>query len=864
MRPLVLRLKGFTAFRDEQEIDFRDLDLFAVWGPTGSGKSSILDAITYALYGKVARVEGVREETLTGLISHGQPRLAVTLDFDCGGSAYRITRTLPRGGQTKVRLERSEGEDWVSFGEGADRVRDVNRAIVELVGLDFDAFTRAVILPQGKFAEFLTGDADERRSILTELLGLELFGRMAKAANEISRDARVAADTKTGIVEGEYAGVDKSAVAAARKTAEQQKGRAKAARDLEVTLTDLNKLWEAERAAAEALAKLSEETADVATDMAGTSRTLLEQARRATEAEKVLKTASSRCDDLEKKRERARAERAHLEKTGGSLEHLTELRLRAEKLGDLRAESEGALLTLEERQRQLDRAQRDEKAAGKAVADAKKRHESAERKETEARVAHEEAHRVDLVAAVVQGLGPGDPCPVCERPLEHLPAVDAAKLETAGRTIERAEAARKEAEEKWRAAQLTQAKATENVKALVETITASERDSEGKKARVAEEERVLASALGGPLPDDVTGVFGDRVGTLKDLLAGERTAEEELNKANDELRRCEREVSAVHLDVTAARTRLAAAPLTSLLQRLDDAGIPQPDLGVPIDLPDGAHELATIASRAADALKALAEGVSDRAVERRDQYDILIEKARRAVPEGLEIETEALEDMLAASRELVRTADTEAARASDHAEALRQKLAARTKLEAEISEQRREQKLYSDLGKELKNDRIVQYLQGEALVVLAAAATEHLRELSDDRYRLSYEEERFFVVDAWNGDERRSVRTLSGGETFLASLALALGLSEQVQLLAVTETARLDSLFLDEGFGTLDAETLDVSIRAIGRLGGDGRLVGVITHVGELAEAMPVRIEVSKSQRGSRVGVSTTEIPSQI
>lgn len=108
------------------------------------------------------------------------------------------------------------------------------------------------------------------------------------------------------------------------------------------------------------------------------------------------------------------------------------------------------------------------------------------------------------------------------------------------------------------------------------------------------------------------------------------------------------------------------------------------------------------------------------------------------------------------------------------------------------------------------------------------------------------------MVDRWNGDEERTVRTLPGGETFLASLSLALALSEQVRSLSITERARLDSLFLDEGFGTLDPDSLRVVQDAIEQLGGDGRLVGVITHVRDLAEALP-RIEVEKSTRGSRL-----------
>src|SRR5207253_1385627 len=78
-------------------------------------------------------------------------------------------------------------------------------------------------------------------------------------------------------------------------------------------------------------------------------------------------------------------------------------------------------------------------------------------------------------------------------------------------------------------------------------------------------------------------------------------------------------------------------------------------------------------------------------------------------------------------------------------------------------------------------------------------------------------EDEFLVVDTWNADEERSVRTLSGGETFLASLALALALADQVRSLSTTDRARLDSLFLDEGFGTLDQETLRTVVDAIGQ-----------------------------------------------
>jgi exonuclease SbcC len=101
MRPIRLELKGFTAFRDEQRIDFEGLDLFAVSGQTGSGKSSLLDAMTYALFGYVERVG----KQVGQLVSQGQPRMAVKLEFAVGDDRYRVTRSTPSArGATKILL----------------------------------------------------------------------------------------------------------------------------------------------------------------------------------------------------------------------------------------------------------------------------------------------------------------------------------------------------------------------------------------------------------------------------------------------------------------------------------------------------------------------------------------------------------------------------------------------------------------------------------------------------------------------------------------------------------------------------------------------------------------------------------------
>jgi len=176
----------------------------------------------------------------------------------------------------------------------------------------------------------------------------------------------------------------------------------------------------------------------------------------------------------------------------------------------------------------------------------------------------------------------------------------------------------------------------------------------------------------------------------------------------------------------------------------------------------------------------------------------------------------------------------------------------KARLEAEAAQLR----TLSDL---LKANELVAWIQEEALRRLAEEGSRHLERLSQRRYALrlgsgeaaepgARADRDFFVVDHSNADSVRSVKTLSGGETFLASLALALALAEGLAQLSAEGRASLalESLFLDEGFGALDRETLDVVVSALDELHGGQRTVGIVTHVRELAERLPARLEVCR------------------
>ncbi|OMG00320.1 AAA family ATPase [Paenibacillus sp. FSL R7-0337] len=181
MKPILLKLSGLQSYRAQQEIDFASLTetgLFGIFGPTGSGKSSLLDAITLAMYGKVERaVNGTQ-----GIMNHSEDQLSVAFTFELNSSSgarrYRVERKFKRTGEQSVSNTISRFIEVKADGDlvMADKLAEVTRCVEEHIGLKMDDFTRAVVLPQGKFAEFLSLRGVDRRQMLQRLFHLEQYG----------------------------------------------------------------------------------------------------------------------------------------------------------------------------------------------------------------------------------------------------------------------------------------------------------------------------------------------------------------------------------------------------------------------------------------------------------------------------------------------------------------------------------------------------------------------------------------------------------------------------------------------------------------------------------------------------------------
>ncbi|APH05975.1 AAA family ATPase [Bacillus weihaiensis] len=225
MKPIQLSVAGLHSFREKQTIDFDSLcdgGIFGIFGPTGSGKSSILDAMTLALYGKVERAMN----NTHGILNHAEEKLTVSFTFELENASakkrYIVERTFKRTDEIKVktsicRLIEVSTEHVVL----ADKAVEVNEKVYGLLGLTIDDFTRAVVLPQGKFAEFLSLKGAERRQMLQRLFHLEQYGD--KMLKKLKKRLTLA-KAKHNELEAEKTGLgdaSKEAVKAAESDVEQ-------------------------------------------------------------------------------------------------------------------------------------------------------------------------------------------------------------------------------------------------------------------------------------------------------------------------------------------------------------------------------------------------------------------------------------------------------------------------------------------------------------------------------------------------------------------------------------------------------------------------------------------------------------------
>ncbi len=817
-------MAGFTVFRDETTVDFTDTDYFALVGPTGSGKSTVLDAITFALYGTVPRWGGARG--IGNALAPSATEARVRLVFESAGDRYVATRVVRRDGRGNVKTagaglqlmpsgfdvtKLDTGMDLDDLGEVlAGTPAEMDDAVQSAVGLPYEQFTSCVVLPQGQFADFLHAKPATRQQILVNLLGLHVYEEVQTRAT--SRAG--AAEAKLSVVDQQLDGLADATDEAVEAAETQLIRMRELAAAVEEAVPGLRAVRAAEASAAATRDALDAELtalASVRTPAGSVETAGATAAARATAAE-----AAEEVRAAEEKEEKTRGELA----AAGDAGSLTLLLDRHVELDRLEGQAEWFAGEVSVAEVEC----RDAIAAAELAHSA---HLGATQLLEQARQDYTEAQRRDRAAALRAHLVAGEPCPVCEQSVSTVPAMPAGSaVQTAEEIGKQARAAAEVAESGWKQRDAVARKLEGN-------LERKRAQHEHHLSRLAEVRAVVAGSPG--------------VDALRRQLAELAKLQKQLDQAGAAVRTAReaqrRAQAAVHAAEEQQRTAWRAFDtLRDALGRFGPPPADRDDLaGAWSTLVDWAQtEHRTRAAARAEAGHAV-DAAHEATVQAFAAVRALFTEAGVVAPRGID------------ESGLIRVAAVAAA----EAEGAWQRVTERRQRARELTEQRIGLQLQGRVAKalagHLRANNFERWLLAEALDLLVDGASRILRELTNGQYDLMHDKGEFFVIDHHDAGLRRGVRTLSGGETFQASLALALALSEQLAGMSTT-AASLESIVLDEGFGTLDAATLDVVAATLENLAARGdRMVGVVTHVTALAERVPVRFEVHKDARTAYV-----------
>ncbi|MGD2043085.1 MAG: SMC family ATPase [Acidimicrobiia bacterium] len=782
MRPLRIELEGFSAYRERVEVDFAGVDFFSLAGPTGSGKSSLVDAMVFALFGRVPRLGG---NAVAPAITAGTDRTRVRFDFEVDGVGYtavRMAQRTPSGGAS-VKEARLQQSDTV-LAEGAD---DVTAEVEDLLRLRFDDFTRTVVLPQGEFARFLTATKSERQGLLRNLLGLDVYTRMRELAR-----------TRAAVGTERAAGARRS-LEALDLPDDSETERAIAHRDALASLADGLPDREKALTALDRSVETARKGIESIEEAMG-RLDAIEPPDRLDDLESQIADARSRVSDAEEAQEVAVEGLESLRQAAAELpsaDQVAAWRRDRARLSDIDSRLE--TLGLEAAQTTLEQATAELKVGEEELASAR---EDASRARRD--------HAAHLLAAELE---PGRPCPVCAREVEVVPerpnVFEVAELETAEQQAE-SEVSR--------------------LRAVSEDARTAVAKLETTRAGLLEQSDELRVELAGaPGPEQMESIETElrRIGSELDRARETvKTAEAELKAAHHELESLADASRQVSKRLTAAQ--LTVADLDPPVSEADDVAVQWKELIVWRDRTrerlsaELAHARSEVAGSTAAAKKArreLADDLEKHDVAPTEPFAVQVATALQTARSTVDAYEKALEASVTLAQQAV---EAESAAAVANA-----------------------------LANHLKANGFEQWLMAGALSDLVAGANDLLDQLSGGGYSLHSDESgSFSIIDHRNADEMRSVSTLSGGETFLVSLALALSLAET---LAAKGGSGLDAIILDEGFGTLDDESLDTVASVLEELTGSGLMVGVITHVKELAARAPVRYEVMREPQGAKV-----------
>lgn len=850
MIPLHLRLSGFLSYREPVELDFSSFHLACISGHNGAGKSSLLDAITWALFGQARK----RDEALINL----QAKTAeVVFTFEYEGNVYRVLRVLSRERPTLLEFQIRQASGWRPLTERS--LRETQARIEQVLRLDYDTFVNASFFLQGKADQFAQQSPSRRKEILASILGLEVW----EVYRERAADRRKALERDLEMLSGRLSEID-------AELAEEPERRKR----LAALEADLARLIEERRAHEQTLerARRLHAALEKQRELVQTIGRVLQQ------DETSLNALRARLEDRRRARDRfadllgraavIEADYAAWLLARRELEHWETLAARFQEIEQRRRPwldvVNEARARLQEEQRTLQRRQAEVEAQ---TAEAQKLHAELARTqhalsdletrlnerlawqtalqeilqqravlEAENRRLREEMNDLDARRQQLAGVKEAT-CPLCGQPLaEAHRQATLEQLTVEGRARgDRYRANRMLIQElQSRSAQLeqrlqeTDSLEEERLTLLSQVSRWNERlttleqalqDWEANGAvRLAEVSRLLEEGEFVPEAQQQLAALDAELASLGYDAAAHQAARQRegaLRRAEEEMRQLE-------------AARAALQPLDEEIANLEQ----------------------TLGEREADFLRRKGEY---------DQAAAALEAAEAEVPS------------LAEAERLLYEVQERENRLNQEVGAARQKVLVlddlrrrKQTLLAEKEELARQIGRYKTLERAFGKDGVPALLIEQALPEIEARANELLDRLSDGAMAV-----RFVTQKGYKDKKRedlketleiqiidsagpRDYETYSGGEAFRVNFAIRLALA---QVLAARKGARLQMLVIDEGFGSQDVQGRQRLIEAIRAVQNDFAKILVITHLEDLQDAFPTRIQVEKGSRGSSIRI---------
>lgn len=878
MRPLKLIFQAFGPYAGREEIDFEAISskgLFLICGETGSGKTMLLDAMTFALFGKSSGDGRNDFASMRCTKADFNTDTIVSCEFENSGEYYLFERRLERKRKNLTPVynvaRRNDDGDWIPlYDNPKDRL--LNAKAEEIIGLDYNQFRQVIVLPQGQFEKLLTSDSEEKEKILSNIFGEKrwkavaenmfdtalkrlkgLQERTAAIATSLDeegcatlndlRDLIAAKKSEDAALSEQYASQDYDKQLELIQEQLILANRFKDKHNIENRLNTLAEQKDFQKVRKEKLnlAMKAENVREAVKDCDRADNELVKRESDCKKASNDAETAAKAVENAVKKLEEHAAVKPEIDKTERlAVEYLAKREDYA-KLDGLKADYEEKAIKCDTARAKVETL--DAKQKAQANRSLKLQQEYDELKAT-----HEDMlarYMASISGVLAEKLKEGTPCPVCGSTHHPLKAIKT----DASITREAVDAKKQETDDKYLALQ----NSNDDMQKLVNEYN----EATGNLARLtAELSEAKAKYESIKLVDGIADseALERKIKSLQNTVDKYNTEKDNLVKTENDAREM---VAAKNTNLNLAKEEVKNAGETKALADGKLASV----------LTDNGFADRSEAEKAmltSDEMTGLKDAIS--------KYEADLESASeslREISEELagkeEPDGEALkEKRTAISAEKDRLLQ-DRAKLDNTVNRLSAKLKDLEKRDEGLSEELVEAEAEVAFARKLRGDTGMS-LQRYVLAIMFSSvinAANHMLELvHDGRYHLFRTDDKsngrksgleLKVRDKYSDDaEGRFVNTLSGGEKFLVSLALSIGMSTVAQKSGI----KIEALFIDEGFGSLDENSIEDAMNVLETIQKANGTVGIISHVQLLRSRIPMKLMVNKSEGTSNITMS--------